>query len=102
MGYGEAPWHFRGRALYQLSLVPVEEVSRLPPLPPLAPTPLQLPAAQPPQCPAPTSQARKYVPPELPLVNLFGYTLGGFYLARYSGRLIQSGCRLAGRSNVEC
>ncbi|KAI3424439.1 hypothetical protein D9Q98_009991 [Chlorella vulgaris] len=53
MGYGEAPWEFRGRALYQLSLVKVEE-------------------------------ARKYVPPELPLVNLFGWTLGGFYLARYS------------------
>lgn len=53
MGYGEAPWEFKGRALYQLSLVRVEE-------------------------------ARKYVPPELPLVNLFGWTLGGFYLARYS------------------
>ena len=26
MGYSEAPWHFRGRALYQLSLVRVEEV----------------------------------------------------------------------------
>ena len=26
MGYGEAPWEFRGRALYQLSLVRVEEV----------------------------------------------------------------------------
>ncbi|PRW61256.1 NEOXANTHIN-DEFICIENT 1-like isoform X1 [Chlorella sorokiniana] len=53
MGYGEAPWEFRGRALYQLSLVRVEE-------------------------------ARKYVPPELPLVSFFGWTLGGFYLARYS------------------
>ncbi|KAL4438455.1 hypothetical protein ABPG77_000103 [Micractinium sp. CCAP 211/92] len=52
MGYGEAPWDFRGRALYQLSLVRVEE-------------------------------ARKYVPAELPLVNFFGWTLGGFYLARY-------------------
>lgn len=29
-------------------------------------------------------QARKYVPAELPLVSLFGWTLGGFYLARYS------------------
>lgn len=29
-------------------------------------------------------QAKKFVPPELSLVNLFGYTLGGFYLARYS------------------
>ncbi|KAI7836283.1 hypothetical protein COHA_009832 [Chlorella ohadii] len=53
MGYGEAPWEFRGRALYQLSLVRVEE-------------------------------ARKYVPAELPLVSFFGWTLGGFYLARYS------------------
>ncbi|EFN51039.1 hypothetical protein CHLNCDRAFT_141535 [Chlorella variabilis] len=53
MGYGEAPWEFKGRALYQLSLVRVEE-------------------------------ARKYVPAELPLVSLFGWTLGGFYLARYS------------------
>lgn len=26
MGYGEAPWVFKGRALYQLSLVRVEEV----------------------------------------------------------------------------
>lgn len=29
-------------------------------------------------------QARKYVPENLPLVNFFGWTLGGFYLARYS------------------
>lgn len=29
-------------------------------------------------------QAEKYVPPELKLVSLFGYTLGGFYLARYT------------------
>ena len=29
-------------------------------------------------------QARKYVPSDLPLVNFFGWTLGGFYLARYS------------------
>lgn len=29
-------------------------------------------------------QARKYVPDDLPLVNFFGWTLGGFYLARYS------------------
>jgi hypothetical protein len=29
-------------------------------------------------------QARKYVPENVPLVNFFGYTLGGFYLARYS------------------
>lgn len=50
--YGDAPWVFKGRALYQLQLVPVEE-------------------------------AKKYVPPELNLVSLFGYTLGGFYLARY-------------------
>ncbi len=35
-------------------------------------------------CHASALQARKYVPPELPLVNFFGYTLGGFYLARYS------------------
>ncbi|PSC74653.1 hypothetical protein C2E20_2385 [Micractinium conductrix] len=52
MGYGQAPWEFSGRALYQLSLVRVEE-------------------------------ARKYVPAELPLVNFLGWTLGGFYLARY-------------------
>eukprot|EP00887_Chlorella_sp_A99_P008182 scaffold12.g8182.t1 len=30
------------------------------------------------------SLARKYVPAELPLVSLFGWTLGGFYLARYT------------------
>lgn len=29
--------------------------------------------------------ARKYVPESIPLVNIFGYTLGGFYLARYDG-----------------
>ncbi|CAD7697917.1 unnamed protein product [Ostreobium quekettii] len=28
--------------------------------------------------------ARKYVPPNVKLVELFGYTLGGFYLARYT------------------
>ena len=28
-------------------------------------------------------QARKFVPQDLPLVELFGYTLGGLYLARY-------------------
>jgi hypothetical protein len=27
--------------------------------------------------------ARKYVPDSIPLVNIFGWTLGGFYLARY-------------------
>ncbi|KAL4515539.1 hypothetical protein Ndes2437B_g06973 [Nannochloris sp. 'desiccata'] len=53
MGYGKAPWNFKGQALYQLSLVKIEE-------------------------------ARKFVPPELPLVNFFGWTLGGFYLARYT------------------
>ena len=49
-------------------------------------------AAQPVQQPphvAPTLQARKYVPPELPLVSLFGWTLGGFYLARYSGEAVR-------------
>lgn len=92
MGYGEAPWEFRGRALYQLSLVKVEEVwlrpqpqcasltaaaaAFLPPLPAVPCTDALLPCVVP--------QARKYVPPELPLVNLFGWTLGGFYLARYS------------------
>ncbi|KAF8067121.1 NDX1 [Scenedesmus sp. PABB004] len=30
-------------------------------------------------------EARKYVPPELKLVEFFGYTLGGVYLARYDG-----------------
>lgn len=30
------------------------------------------------------SEARKYIPESLPLVSLFGYTLGGVYLARYS------------------
>ncbi|WPT11353.1 Protein NEOXANTHIN-DEFICIENT 1 [Picochlorum sp. SENEW3] len=53
MGYSDPPWVFTGDALYQLSLVRVEE-------------------------------ARKYVPPNIPLVNFLGYTLGGFYLARYS------------------
>lgn len=41
------------------------------------------------------AQARKYVPPELPLVSFLGWTLGGFYLARYSGapgRLPYGGC----------
>lgn len=32
----------------------------------------------------PPPQARKYIPSELPLVNFFGWTLGGFYLARYT------------------
>jgi len=31
------------------------------------------------------SDARKYVPESIPLVNIFGWTLGGFYLARYDG-----------------
>lgn len=52
MGYGDAPWTFRGRAWYQLSLVRADE-------------------------------ARRHVPASLPLVELFGWTLGGFYLARY-------------------
>ena len=26
MGYSDPPWHFKGRALYQLSLVPADEV----------------------------------------------------------------------------
>lgn len=33
---------------------------------------------------SPFTQARKYIPPELPIVNFFGWTLGGFYLARYT------------------
>ncbi|KAK9909374.1 hypothetical protein WJX75_001229 [Coccomyxa subellipsoidea] len=53
MGYDEAPWVFKGRALYQLHLVEVEE-------------------------------AKKYIPSNFNLVSLFGYTLGGFYLARYT------------------
>ncbi|KAG1670205.1 hypothetical protein FOA52_014981 [Chlamydomonas sp. UWO 241] len=52
MGYGEAPWVFKGRALYQLQLVKSEE-------------------------------ARKHIPDTFKLVECFGYTLGGFYLARY-------------------
>jgi hypothetical protein len=35
-----------------------------------------------------TCQARKYIPSELPLVNFFGWTLGGFYLARYSCEIL--------------
>lgn len=50
--YSNPPWTFKGRALYQLSLVRVAD-------------------------------ARKYVPDSIPLVNVFGWTLGGFYLARY-------------------
>ena len=46
------------------------------------PDPSPVPPARPPALPCP--QAKKYVPPELPLVNFFGWTLGGFYLARYS------------------
>ncbi|GBF90992.1 hypothetical protein Rsub_03847 [Raphidocelis subcapitata] len=52
MGYAEAPWTFKGRALYQLQLVRAEE-------------------------------ARKYIPDSLELVEWFGWTLGGVYLARY-------------------
>ncbi|PNW85602.1 hypothetical protein CHLRE_03g194450v5 [Chlamydomonas reinhardtii] len=52
MVYKEAPWVFKGKALYQLQLVKSDE-------------------------------ARKYVPDKFKLVELFGYTLGGFYLARY-------------------
>lgn len=99
MGYGEAPWHFRGRALYQLSLVPVEEVrgsatdgtvwpalrvaGRV-----TATTHRRVVTPEGPAdlcCSVQCLQARKYVPPELPLVSFLGYTLGGFYLARYSG-----------------
>lgn len=53
MGYSDPPWEFKGKALYQLSLVKVED-------------------------------ARKYVPAHIPLVQMFGYTLGGLYLARYT------------------
>ncbi|KAG2433502.1 hypothetical protein HYH02_012620 [Chlamydomonas schloesseri] len=52
MVYKEAPWIFKGKALYQLQLVKSDE-------------------------------ARKYIPDNFKLVELFGYTLGGFYLARY-------------------
>ncbi|MEW5303150.1 MAG: hypothetical protein WDW36_005870 [Sanguina aurantia] len=52
MGYDSPPWTFKGRALYQLQLVPV-------------------------------SEARKHVPEQFKLVELFGHTLGGFFLARY-------------------
>jgi len=52
MGYGDPPWHFTGKAFYQLQLVKADV-------------------------------ARKYVPEKLKLVEAFGYTLGGFYLARY-------------------
>lgn len=52
MVYEEAPWIFKGKALYQLQLVKSEE-------------------------------ARKYIPEQFRLVEAFGYTLGGFYLARY-------------------
>jgi hypothetical protein len=31
MGYDHPPWEFKGRALYQLSLVKVEEASPHPP-----------------------------------------------------------------------
>eukprot|EP01023_Acetabularia_acetabulum_P019151 TRINITY_DN19708_c2_g1_i1.p1 TRINITY_DN19708_c2_g1~~TRINITY_DN19708_c2_g1_i1.p1 ORF type:complete len:271 (+),score=44.66 TRINITY_DN19708_c2_g1_i1:83-895(+) len=53
MVYGNAPWQFKGRAIYQLQLVKSEE-------------------------------AKKYIPDKFKIVELFGYTLGGFYLARYS------------------
>lgn len=46
------PWKFSGKALYQLSLVRVED-------------------------------AKAHVPKDLTLVEAFGYTLGGVYLARY-------------------
>ncbi|GFR40693.1 hypothetical protein Agub_g1284, partial [Astrephomene gubernaculifera] len=52
MVYGNPPWVFKGKALYQLQLVKSEE-------------------------------ARKYIPEDFKLVELGGYTLGGFYLARY-------------------
>ncbi|GMH37856.1 hypothetical protein BSKO_05740 [Bryopsis sp. KO-2023] len=31
-----------------------------------------------------SKEARKYIPDDLKLVEMFGYTLGGFYLARYT------------------
>ncbi|GIL51414.1 hypothetical protein Vafri_7407 [Volvox africanus] len=52
MVYGNPPWVFKGKALYQLQLVKSDE-------------------------------ARKYIPDKFKLVEAFGYTLGGFYLARY-------------------
>lgn len=53
MGYeDDPPWRFRGKALYQLSLVRARD-------------------------------ARAHVPSDLPLVDFFGYTLGGLYAARY-------------------
>eukprot|EP01025_Chloroclados_australasicus_P006603 TRINITY_DN12116_c1_g1_i1.p1 TRINITY_DN12116_c1_g1~~TRINITY_DN12116_c1_g1_i1.p1 ORF type:complete len:272 (+),score=30.22 TRINITY_DN12116_c1_g1_i1:103-918(+) len=53
MVYGDAPWQFKGRAIYQLQLVKSDE-------------------------------AKKYIPDRFKLVEFFGYTLGGFYLARYT------------------
>eukprot|EP00892_Ulva_mutabilis_P011491 jgi/Ulvmu1/8714/UM047_0054.1 len=52
-GYAEAPWIFKGNALYQLNLVRTEE-------------------------------ARKHIPEDFRVVDFFGWTLGGVYLARYS------------------
>lgn len=53
MGYDDPPpWVFRGKALYQLALVRVDD-------------------------------AKAHVPNDLPLVNFFGWTLGGLYAARY-------------------
>lgn len=111
MPYAKPPWHFSGQALYQLSLVRVEEVREgRRPCPQLGLAGMVAPSQC--RCCMPGNsvyslpcmrtaaaaqcrcsrflrlllrQARKYMPPELPLVSLFGWTLGGFYLARYSG-----------------
>ncbi|CAA2955163.1 Hypothetical predicted protein [Olea europaea subsp. europaea] len=52
LGYGKAPWMFKGSALYQLHLVKSET-------------------------------ARAFIPKDFRLVEAFGYTLGGFFLANY-------------------
>lgn len=95
MGYGNPPWDFKGQALYQLSLVKVEEVSNCdhptsllwvqrPPTFPSIPLVASSPQVLLSDPLSSHAQARKYVPADLPVVNFFGWTLGGFYLARYT------------------
>ncbi|CAK7336065.1 unnamed protein product [Dovyalis caffra] len=60
-GYGKPPWRFRGRHAYPTSIL-------------YALYQLHLVKAE---------TARAFIPKELKLVEAFGYTLGGFFLASY-------------------
>lgn len=93
--YGEAPWVFKGRHVSSFKANDMHVITHhLTPSPPLSgrytncslsPCRRYVHRARPSMDPSTKNpQAEKHIPPELKLVSLFGYTLGGFYLARYN------------------